>query len=74
MIKVGLVKIPMKHGITNRVPMMNQGILQPNLVFILSLNTPTKGVVIPPHIYPERVAAAATSVESPTTSKRYHDK
>jgi hypothetical protein len=74
MMKVGSVKIPIKQGITNRVPTMYQGILEPHLVLILSLNTPTKGVVIPSHIYPERVAAAVTSGESPMTSFRYHDK
>jgi hypothetical protein len=74
MMKVGSVKIPMKQGITKSVPMMYQGILWPHLVLILSLITPTKGVVIPSAICPERVAAAVTSGESPMTSLRYHDK
>jgi hypothetical protein len=72
--KVGLVKIPMKHGITAIVPRMYHGILCPHLVLNLSLITPTIGVVIPSMIYPERVAAAVTSGESSTTSFRYQDK
>ena len=72
--KVGLVKMPMKHGITAIVPRMYHGILGPHLVLNLSLITPTIGVVIPSMIYPERVAAAVTSGESSTTSFRYQDK
>ncbi len=72
--KVGSVNMPMKHGVTSMVPIMYQGILWPYFVLILSLSTPTKGVVIPPHIYPEKVAAAVISGESPMTSLRYHDK
>lgn len=40
-------------GITNKVPKINQGYLFPHEVFILSLETPTIGVVIPSAIYPE---------------------
>ena len=52
--KLGYAKIPIKVGITNKVPKIYQGYLFPQDVFILSLETPTIGVVIPSAIYPER--------------------
>jgi hypothetical protein len=72
--KVGSVKMPIKQGITKIDPTIYHGILYPHLVLILSLRTPTSGVVIPSIIYPERVAPAVTSAESPMTSLRYQDK
>ena len=72
--KVGSVKMPMKQGITNKVPKIYHGILYPHLVLILSLRTPTSGVVIPSITYPDSVAAAVTSGDRLMTSFRYQDK
>lgn len=46
--------MPIKVGTTNNVPKIYQGYLLPHEVLILSLETPTIGVVIPSAIYPER--------------------
>jgi hypothetical protein len=73
-IKSGFVKMPMKQGITKRVPKMYHGILDPQRVLILSLRTPTKGVVMPSQIYPESVAAAVICGERSMTSLRYQER
>ena len=55
-INEGNVNNPKYVGITKRVPNMYQGVLFPHLVFILSLAIPTKGLMIPSAIYPDKKA------------------
>ena len=64
----------MKVGITNKVPNIYHGYLLPQEVFILSLKTPTIGVVIPSAIYPDNRHNPVTVVSRFTTLLRYQVK
>jgi hypothetical protein len=66
--------MPMNVGITNKVPNMYQGCLFPHDVLILSLETPTIGVVIPSAIYPDKRHNPVIVGSSFTTLFRYHVK
>jgi hypothetical protein len=66
--------MPIKVGTTNRVPKIYQGCLLPHDVLILSLDTPTIGVVIPSAIYPDKRHSPVTVESRFTTLFRYHVK
>lgn len=72
--KLGYAKMPINVGITNKVPNMNQGYLFPHDVLILSLETPTIGVVIPSAIYPDNRHKPVIVGSSFTTLFKYHVK
>ncbi len=67
----GKVNNPKYVGITKRVPNMYQGVLFPHRVFILSLAIPTKGLMIPSAIYPDKKAWPARSSGTLTTDFKY---
>ena len=73
-INSGYENIPIKVGITNRVPKINQGCLFPQEVWILSLETPTIGVVRPSAICPESRQRPVTVGSSLTTLFKYQVK
>ena len=56
------------------VPKINQGILCPHLVVILSLRIPTIGVIIPSAIWPENKHYPVILASSLTTLLRYHER
>ncbi len=62
------MNIPKNVGITNNVPNKYQGVLLPHLVFVLSLNKPTTGVVSPSAIYPDSMTDAEVTGSNFTTS------
>ena len=68
---MGKVNNPKYVGITRRVPKMYQGVLFPHRVFILSLAIPTKGLMIPSAIYPDKKAWPARSSGTLTTVFKY---
>jgi hypothetical protein len=72
--KFGYAKIPINVGITNKKPKIYQGYLLPHDVWILSLETPTIGVVIPSAIYPDKRHKPVMVGSSLTTLLRYHVK
>jgi hypothetical protein len=45
--KLGYIKMPAKVGSTKNEPKKYHGVLLPHLVVILSLASPTMGVIIP---------------------------
>ena len=56
---------------TNSVPNMYQGVLFPHQVFILSLAIPTKGLMIPSAVCPDKKAWPARSSGTFTTDFKY---
>ena len=47
LMKLGYIKMPAKVGSTKNEPKKYHGVLLPHLVVILSLASPTMGVIIP---------------------------
>jgi len=54
-----VLNVSKKDGITNTVPNINQGVLLPILVLVLSIKNPTRFVAIPSVICPESKAKEA---------------
>ena len=64
--------MPIKVGTTYSVPKIYQGYLLPQDVLILSLETPTIGVVIPSAIYPDKRHNPVIVASRFTTLFKYH--